>query len=103
MAILDNLFSERVGSDLNGVLAFNSMAAAATSANAYLIATLQSTTPEVRRLFGEYLTQSIMAHEGLTNLALKKGWINPYDSVDNQLKMVYQEAESLLNAEQAQT
>ena len=103
MAILNDLFGETVGADLNSVLAFDSMAAAASSANAYLMATLQSTTPEVRRLFGEYLTQCLMAHESLTNLALKKGWINPYDGLDNQLRIVYQEAESLLSADQAQT
>ncbi|HEY8464373.1 MAG TPA: spore coat protein [Bacillota bacterium] len=90
MALLDDLFGETTGADLNQVIAINSLAGAAAAANAYLTATLAATTPEVRRLFGEYLNQSLMAHEGLTNLALKKGWINPYDNIDNQLKMSYE-------------
>ncbi|MGE5582554.1 MAG: spore coat protein [Bacillota bacterium] len=102
MAILDNLFGEATGTDLNSTLAINSQAAAAAAANAYLIATLQATTPEVRRLFGEYLTQSILAHEGISNLIIKKGWANPYDSPENQLHMSYRSSETLLGHVQPQ-
>src|SRR5690606_13850802 len=45
---------------------------------AYLGAILESATPEVRRMYSEYLTQLIMAHEAMTALAVKKGWYQPY-------------------------
>ena len=56
------------------------------------IATLVSATPEVQRMFSEFLTQSIMSHESLTNLAIKKGWYKPYQSPDEQITQAYEQA-----------
>jgi spore coat protein CotF len=86
-------------SDVNKTLGLSSLSAAAASANAYLAATLVATTPEVRRLFGEYLTQSLMAQEALTGLAVKREWVRPYESSENQLKLAYQEAEKLTSSQ----
>ena len=84
-------------SDVNKTLGLSSLGAASASANAYLAATLTATTPEVRRLFGEYLTQSLMAQETLTGLAVKREWIRPYESLEGQLKMAYQDADKVLS------
>ena len=102
MAILENLFGEETGMDLNSTLCTNSINASAAAANAYLVATLEATTPEIRRLVAEYLTQSLIANEGLLGLAIKKGWMNPYNNLEEQLKMSYQNSEAVLGQNQAQ-
>ncbi|HHY60642.1 MAG TPA: spore coat protein [Clostridia bacterium] len=66
---------------------------------AYLGAILESATPEVRRMYSEYLTQLIMAHEAMTALAVKKGWYQPYLSPGEQLQATYQQAEWVLNTQ----
>lgn len=66
---------------------------------AYLGATLESATPEVRRMYSEYLSQMVMAHEAMTGLAIKKGWYHPYITTDEQLKETYQQAEWVLNTQ----
>jgi spore coat protein CotF len=100
--LMDSLFGNATGADLNPTIGLNAIAAAASSCTAYLAATLQSTTPEVHRLFGEYLNQSLIAHEGLTGLAIKRGWMQPYISPEQQLKMSYQNAESIMQHADAQ-
>ena len=101
-SLVDSLFGNATGTDLNPTIALNAIAAAASSCSAYLAAALQATTPEVHRLFSEYLNQSLVAHEGLTGLAIKRGWMKPYNSPEEQLKMSYQNADSILQHAQAQ-
>ena len=74
--MMKNLINTVLGSDAklsDEMLANNTLQGAKGSSAAYLTATLESATPEVRRMFSEFLTQSIMSHESLTNLAIKKG------------------------------
>jgi spore coat protein CotF len=85
-SILGNIFGATTDKSADETLAFNAIASTAASANAYLAATLEATTPEVRRLFAEYTTQSVMANEVLNNLAIKKGWVSPYETPVNQLQ-----------------
>jgi spore coat protein CotF len=87
------------GVSIDATLGLNAMNAAAASAGAYLTATLEATTPEVRRLFGEYLNQSLMAHETLTGLAVKRNWLKPYESAEDQLKISYAGAQKALGRE----
>ena len=100
--LMDSLFGNATGADLDQTIALNGIAAAASSCTAYLAAALQATTPEAHRLFIEYLNQSLVAHEGLTGLAIKRGWIKPYNSPEDQLKMSYQNAESIMKNAQDQ-
>lgn len=65
----------------------------------YLAATLESSTPEVRRLHSEYLTQSVLAHEGLTALAIKKGWYQPYNNPEEQISHAFKDSEWVLNTQ----
>jgi len=96
-SIVDSFFKEMTDTSVDETLALNGIAAAATVAGAYLTATLQATTPEVRRLFSEYLTQCIMGHENLVGLALKKNWINPYDVPENQIMVAYKQAQNIVD------
>ena len=102
MALMDTIFGNTTGTDVNQTIALNAIGASASSCAAYLGAALQATTPEVHRLFAEYLNQGLVAHEALVGLALKKGWMKPYSSPEEQLKMSYQNAETVMQATQPQ-
>lgn len=95
-SIVGSFFKDISETSADETLAISAIGAAAASAAAYLNATLEATTPEVRRLFGEYLTQSIMANENLVGLAIKKGWINPYDVPENQIMVAYKQSQNVL-------
>lgn len=69
-------------------IAYSASAGAAASAQAYLAATLAATTPEVRRLFGEYCSQAIMGNEAMMGLMIKNGWVDPYDEPEKQLQTI---------------
>lgn len=94
--ILGSLFGNITDQSADETIAVNSIAASAASANAYLNATLTATTPEVRRLFSEYTTQSVMANEVLTNLSIQKDWISPYASPEQQLQISYKQSQSAI-------
>jgi hypothetical protein len=73
------------------------VAAVKASAMAYLTATLESATPELRRLYGEYMAQSITGHESLIQLSVNKGWYKPYDAPENQLQASFSQSQQVIN------
>jgi spore coat protein CotF len=85
--LMSSFFSSTTDKSPDETIALTSMAGAAGSATAYLGATLEATTPEVRRLFSEYCTQSILGHEALTTLAMTKRWFSPNTAPETQLQM----------------
>lgn len=91
--ILGSFFENVTDQSADKTIADNGIAAAAASANAYLNATLKATTPDVRRLFSEYTTQSVAAHEALTNLSVQKDWSSPHDTPVQQLKSSYEKSQ----------
>jgi len=81
--------------DINDeVLAGNMLAAAKSAADAYLIATMGSTTPELRALYSSSLNQVVGGHSALTEFTINKGWINPYDTPAQQLSDVVNKTET---------
>ena len=80
------------------VIANDTLAGLKGAALGYLGATLESATPEIRRMFSEYLTQSLLAHEGMTALAVKKGWYKPYLAPDAQISEAFRQSEWVLNS-----
>lgn len=98
--IMENIFGKVTNKSADETLAFSAMSTAAASAATYLGATLEATTPEVRRLFSEYTTQSVMSHEAITALSIKKGWISPYETPSTQLQTSYQQSQEVLETTQ---
>ncbi|MDD4600351.1 hypothetical protein SDC9_09101 [bioreactor metagenome] len=96
-SFMSTIFSKNIQTSMDQVIANNAMAGAAAASSAYLTAALQATTPEVRHLYNEYTSQSAMGHEALTGLALKKGWINPYDDPQQQLQTTLSQSQSIVN------
>lgn len=84
--VFSNWFTNTTDASSDVTIALNSISTTAVSAQAYLLAALEATTPEVRRLFGEYSSQSAMANDSLMELAVVKNWINPYERPESQLQ-----------------
>lgn len=83
--------------DINDEVIVSSMLASAKSAaDAYLNATMTSTTPELRALYSSSLNQVVGGHSALTELVVNKGWINPYDSPSQQLSEVINKTETTI-------
>lgn len=80
------------------VIANDTLLGLKAAAMGYLGATLESATPEIRRMFSDYLTQCVMAHESMTALAVKKGWYKPYLPPDQQITESFQQSQWVLNA-----
>lgn|SRR5690554_4003492 len=81
--------------DINDeVLVNNMMASTIASANAYLNANLASATPELKAIYASNLNQILHGHAALTELAIKKGWEDPYISPPEQLSNAYTKAKS---------
>lgn len=95
--LMGSFFGNTANKSADETMAATAINGANTSATAYLAATLDSTTPEVRRLFSEYCMQSITGQEVLVGLAIKKGWNSPYDTPVSQLESSVQQSQSVLS------
>ena len=100
-SLIRSIFSAASDTSADQTLAYMSASGAAASAQAYFSAALVATTPEVRRLFTDYATQSLIGNEAIMGLMIKKGWINPYDRPETQLQSVTQQSQQMMQ-QQAQ-
>lgn len=73
-------------------MALNMLAASKGNATAYLLATLEAATPEIRHLYFGFCTQLTQAQETLTGLTIQRGWFNAYGEPKAQLKEVLQDS-----------
>lgn len=96
-SLINTILGKETADQSNEVIANTAMAASKAAATAYFAASLESATPEVRRMYGEYLTQTMASHEALTQLAVARGWYKPYDQPENQLKMSYDQSQQLIS------
>jgi len=78
------------------VIANDAIMGAKGAAQAYLNATLESATPELRALYAANLNKAIAAHAGIVELAVKRGWYKPYDVPEQQLSEIYRQSETLV-------
>lgn len=69
-------------------ISLSMLGGAKASAAAYLAATLESATPEIRHLYSGFCTQITQSHEAMTNLAIERGWYQAYGDPKNQLQEV---------------
>ena len=94
---MTNILGNRVKNmtDINDeVIADNMLASATAAANAYMNATLGSSTPELRAMYSSSLSQVVCGHTALMDLSVKKGWENPYQTPSQQLTAAYVKSQS---------
>lgn len=96
-SLVNMLLGKENAQQSDQVIANNGIAGAKAASMAYLAATLECATPELRRLYGEYLTQSVAGHEALSKLAVEKGWYVPYEAPQEQLQQTYQQSTKVMN------
>jgi len=85
VSIIKDFFGEDSLTD-DKYMANTMLTSAKATATAYLAATLESATPELRHLYSGFCTQVTQSHESLTGLAITKGWYNAYGDPTGQLK-----------------
>jgi len=95
--ILNNMVKNNT--DINDEVIVNNMLASGKgAADAYLNATMACATPELRAMYGASLNQIVNGHTAITELAIKKGWENPYDSATSQLSDAFTKSQNTLKS-----
>lgn len=79
------------------VIATNMISAAKGSANAYLNATMTSPTPELKAMYASSLSQVINGHSAISELAISRGWEQPYIPPTQQLLSAYDKADTVIH------
>ncbi|GAE89295.1 spore coat protein [Acetivibrio straminisolvens] len=95
-SILENIFGGNANKPTDETIAYSLLAGAAAAATAYLTATLDTVTPELRRLLNDYTNQVILQHGALSKLAVEKRWFSPYESPIKQLETSISNAQSVI-------
>lgn len=96
MRIMKNFFGNDSLTD-DKYVALTMIGGAKSSASAYLLATLESATPEVRNLFSGFCTQITQSHEAITNLAIEKGWYHAYGDPKSQLQEIVADSTKVIS------
>ncbi|NLW92704.1 MAG: spore coat protein [Syntrophomonadaceae bacterium] len=94
--IISNIFGQATDSSADETLSYSAMASAAAGAGAYLAATLQATTPELRAILGGFVSQKVLEHDTITEYVMNKGWMNPYDDPSKQLESTFKQSNSMM-------
>ncbi|KAJ50995.1 spore coat protein CotF [Clostridium tetanomorphum] len=94
--IIENMIKNNVNIN-DKVISANMLSAGKAAADAYLNATLTSSTPELRSIYSASLNQIVGGHSALTELAVNEGWDKPYDSPKQQLTDTYNELKTVIN------
>jgi len=81
------------------IIANNMLASSVGASNAYLNATISCSTPELRAIFGANLNQVLSGHSAMMELAIKKGWEDPYKTPAQQLSEIYQKSKDSITKE----
>lgn len=87
--------------DINDeVIASSMLASGKAAADAYLNATMASTTPELRAVYAASLNQIVGGHSALTELSVKRGWEKPYSPPTEQLSEVYSKSRMMVESQE---
>ncbi|MFW5988472.1 MAG: spore coat protein [bacterium] len=98
MSLLKNEIEEMT--DISDeVIAQNFIAGATGMANAYLNAALAASTPELRAMFENSLTQVLTGHTQLSKLAAQEGWDSPYAPPKQQLSGALDKSKIFIDTE----
>lgn len=86
--------------DINDeVIAGNMIGSAKGAADAYLNATMASSTPELRAIYSSSLNQIIGGHSALTDLAINRGWVAPYNDPSQQLSETFSKSQTTVDTD----
>lgn len=95
MNIVADLIKGNVDID-EKMIAVSMLASAKEAADMYLNSTLTSTTPGLRAIYSASLGQIVEGHTALTELSVNKGWLKPYESLDQQLSCSHNKSKTAI-------
>lgn len=95
--LVGNLIKNNVNIN-DAVISTNMLSSGKAAADAYLNATLTSSTPELRSIYSAGLGQIVGGHTALTELAVTQGWVKPYNAPVQQLTDTYNESKTVINS-----
>lgn len=98
MAPIREMLGKKATNISDETIVNDSMAGKAAGANAYLNSAMAASTPELKQLFSSNLTQMLGEHTALSELAVNKGWMDPYDQPENQLLQTFNHSKEVLNS-----
>lgn len=78
-------------------IALDMLAGAKATITAYMMATLESPTPELRSMLKNAVTQNYDEFSYLMDLSLNMNWVNPYDVPEQQLAEAYKESQTVVS------
>lgn len=97
MTLLGNIVQNTT--DINDeVISHDMLAGSKGLANAYLNAALTSPTPELRAMYSSALSEIVAGHSGNLELAINRGWENPYTSPVQQLSDIYSKSQTVIES-----
>lgn len=96
-SIMGGIFGGNNGGMNDKVIANDMMAGGKSLASSYFNAQLESVTPEIRMIFGQYAAQKAQEHEALTKIAIEKGWYSAYGSPAQQLRSVFDQSGDIVD------
>ncbi len=95
MGMINNMVKSNT--DINDeVIAGNMLGSSKSAADAYLNATMTSTTPELRAIYSSSLNQIIGGNSALTDLAVNRGWVAPYNPPSQQLTDTFNKSQTFV-------
>jgi len=95
MGMMKEFFGDNSLTD-DKYIALNMLGAGKASAAAYLAATLESATPELRHLYSGFCTAITQSHEAMTALSIERGWYSAYGEPQNTLKEVVHDSMKII-------
>lgn len=69
--------------------------ASKTAVTTYMMAVLDSPTPELRSMFRGALNQTLDEYSALMDLALNRSWLKPYEMPEQQLAEAYKSSQTV--------
>jgi len=96
MGVINNIMKNNT--EINDeVIAGNMIGSAKSAADAYLNATMTSSTPELRAIYSSSLNQIIGGSSALTDLAVNRGWVSPYNAPSQQLADTFNKSQATVD------
>jgi spore coat protein CotF len=78
-------------------MAADMLAASKAASTAYMLAVLESPTPELRAMLRGALNQTLDEYSVLMDLSLNKTWIKPYDLPEQQLTESFKQSQTVIS------
>lgn len=78
------------------VIALDLLAGSISASNAVCNASLVAANPDLKRLFKDFLQDTVMGAEALETYAYDQRWIDPFASSDDQLRVALQHADEFV-------